>query len=598
MFFMKLFNFFLMHEKNRFYFVWLLLYCLFVLTACSGSDDTSPTPAGISPPDNVTADVGDGSGKVYLNWSPVMNATTYNIYYSTLPGVTKANGIKIANFNSPFIFRGLTNDDPYYFVVTAVGANGESDISYEVSAVPSPMPPPLSPLNVRATQGNEQVALSWDPSLGATSYNIYYRTTSRVTKENGAKWSDATSPEAVTGLMNGTIYYFIVTALNANGESAGSFQVSAIPTPLLVPAAPTGLAAVEGDRQATLSWDPVDDATSYNIYYMTSVSVDKQSGFTLAGVTSTSTIVPNLTNNVQYYFVVTAVNSNGEGVESSPTSATPVASPPDMVMELIPEGTFHMGDPTGTVTYASPLQSVTVGAFLIDRYDVTYDLWGSVYQWAVVNGYLFDNHGKNGSDGIGTHMPVTEINWYDAVKWLNARSEKEGLTPAYYTDTDHTTVYRTDRVDLANDMVDWEANGYRLSTEAEWEMATRGGLDLKLYPWGDDPLTPDRANYNMGHATSVGIYPRNGYGLYDMAGNIWQWVWDRSSSDYTWRSDGAVDPHGRDTWDPDTSAGQTRVRRGGSYAYDSMYLQCHQRMFRPPTYKGPYFGFRCARNAP
>jgi sulfatase modifying factor 1 len=195
-------------------------------------------------------------------------------------------------------------------------------------------------------------------------------------------------------------------------------------------------------------------------------------------------------------------------------------------------------------------------------------------------------------------MPATSMNWYDVVKWLNARSEKEGRTPVYYIDTDHTTVYRTGRVDLTNDMADWEANGYRLPTDADWEMAARGGLDQKLYPWGDDSLTSDRANYNMGHATSVGIYPPNGYGLFDMAGNVWQWVWDRSSSDYTWRSDGAVDPHGRDTWDPDTSAGQTRVRRGGSYAYDSKYLQCHQRMFRVPNYKGFYFGFRCARNAP
>src|SRR5215212_2223216 len=91
-----------------------------------------------------------------------------------------------------------------------------------------------------------------------------------------------------------------------------------------------------------------------------------------------------------------------------------------------------------------------------------------------------------------TNHPVNNVSWYDAVKWCNARSEKDGLTPCYYSNVGLTVVYKTGRTEP---YVRWTANGYRLPTEAEWEKAARGGLVGKRYPFGDS-IDGSQANYS------------------------------------------------------------------------------------------------------
>ena len=284
--------------------------------------------------------------------------------------------------------------------------------------------------------------------------------------------------------------------------------------------------------------------------------------------------------------------------------------PPDMA--FIPPGPFAMGDPLKEGnSNETPLHKVYLGAFYMDRHFVTKSLWDRVYQWALNRGYSFENAGL----GKAADHPVHTVNWYDVVKWCNARSEIEGLTPCYYTSPGRTTVYRTGQSDLANDWVDWSANGYRLPTEAEWEKAARGGASGHRFPWTDtDTITHSRANYysttrngydmspTRGYypffhdkinpfTNSVGYFAPNGYGLFDMAGNIWQWCWDLYDSERY----GQPSATEKDTRGPDSNRNGFRVMRGGSWHRSANFARCAHRGMDAPDLGWITFGFRCAK---
>jgi fibronectin type 3 domain-containing protein len=194
------------------------------------SVERSATPSATPPPGiptNIRASAGDTQATV--SWDSVAGATSYNIYYGTAAGVSKTS-TKITDVTSPHTKTGLTNGTPYFFVVTAENGNGESGVSFEVSATPAATPPPLPPVLSSATAGNTQVTLVWSAVAGATSYNVYRGTATGVTKATGIKSTGVTSPHDVTGLTNGTPYFFIVTAVGTGGESTESNERTATPT--------------------------------------------------------------------------------------------------------------------------------------------------------------------------------------------------------------------------------------------------------------------------------------------------------------------------------------------------------------------------------
>ena len=234
-------------------------------------------------PAGVTATPGDT--QITIGWNAVPGATSYNIYWSTAPGVTTANGTKIAGAANPYVQAALVNGTTYYYIVTAVNAVGESAASPQVSAAPAaPVAVPAAPAGVTATPGGTQITIGWNAVPGATSYNIYWSTAPGVTTANGTKIAGAANPYVQAALVNGTTYYYIVTAVNAVGESAASPQVSAAPAaPVAVPAAPAGVTATPGDTQITIGWNAVPGATSYNIYWSTAPGVTTANGTEIIG---------------------------------------------------------------------------------------------------------------------------------------------------------------------------------------------------------------------------------------------------------------------------------------------------------------------------
>jgi fibronectin type 3 domain-containing protein len=290
----------------------------------------APTPAVPAAPTSTMAT--GGTNQVTLSWGAVASATSYNVYYGTTSGITKANGTKISNATSPAVQTGLAAGTTYYYIVTAVNSVGEGAASVQVAAttlpaVPSPTAP-AAPAGVTAVGGANQATISWPAVSGAASYNVYWSTSTGVTKANGTKAAGVTSPYVKSGLAAGTTYYFIVTAVNTVGESAASAQASASTNaaPIPVPAAPTGVSAAGGTNQVSISWSAVSGATSYNVYYATATGVTKTSGAKIANAT-TPYLQTGLTAGTTYYYIVTAVNGSGEGVASAQASATTAAAP-------------------------------------------------------------------------------------------------------------------------------------------------------------------------------------------------------------------------------------------------------------------------------
>jgi len=236
-------------------------------------------------------------------------------------------------------------------------------------------------------------------------------------------------------------------------------------------------------------------------------------------------------------------------------------------MVFVEGGTFLMGDHYNEGYEPElPTHNVTVSSFYIGQHEVTQ----GEYQAIMGNNPAHDY-------GVGSNYPVYYVTWYDAVEYCNARSTAEGLTPCYSGTDDNITC-------------DWNANGYRLPTEAEWEYAARGGQSSTgdwHYSGSNDCGTVAWSADNSDFLTHpVGTKAPNNLDIYDMSGNVWEWCWDWYD-DYN--STAQTNPHG-------AASGSRRVWRGGSWSYYAYNCRVASRHSYNPDVGGINRGFRLLRS--
>lgn len=281
------------------------------------------------------------------------------------------------------------------------------------------------------------------------------------------------------------------------------------------------------------------------------------------------------------------------------TNPEDVFTPLGMVLIETADISFDMGSDAGLFSDEQPVHTVTFSAsFWIDTTEVTQADYDSLMSEAYTD---YGTPEWHDTYGLGDNYPAYAVSWDDAILYCNARSVRDGLDTVYT----YTSITGTpgNMCELEGVEADSTANGYRLPTEAQWEYACRGGVDNDFF-WGQDfdpyPSTADDTTevdsyaywyanaWNYGSEDDefgtheVASKLANPYGLYDMAGNLYEWCYDFYGE---YSSDAVTDPSGPET-------GDYHCMRGGSWGSHCLHLRSANRTLYVPDYQYNFIGFR------
>lgn len=258
----------------------------------------------------------------------------------------------------------------------------------------------------------------------------------------------------------------------------------------------------------------------------------------------------------------------------------PVMQPPPSRREsfyetlLVEGGSFKMGSEDGSDD-EKPVHEVRLKSFHIGKYPVTFDLYDQ----------FCESTGRDKPDDEGWgrgRRPVIYVNWYDALEFANWLSEQEGLEKVYRV---------VSSKDGKSVNANWERNGYRLPTEAEWEYAARGGNQSKRFTYAGSNDLDEVGWYDKnaaGKTHPVGEKKSNELGIHDMSGSVYEWCWDWYDSKY-YNNSPKENPPGPDS-------GSSRVLRGGPWSYTPRRCRVAYRYHWTPAHRGDAVGFRLVRS--
>ena len=349
---------------------------------------------------------------------------------------------------------------------------------------------------------------------------------------------------------------------NVNLMTGSDTQVPGMLNPQYRYARDVQLSIVNG--MVVISWSPVPNET---FYYKVFSSALPYEGFSLdnSGVFTSSSWTAPLNGDQRFYYVICVYDS----------------------FVHVPGGTFLMGDTRGQgAANELPIHNVTISPFYLSKYQVTQ---------AEFSQYMQPREEWTAAEGMGDTYPAYNVTWYQAIKYCNLRSIAEGFSPVYMIEgstdpADWGNLPTYEDADWDAVICDWDANGYRLLTEAEWEYAARGGTNTPDYLYSGS----DNANVVAWHGEDgtsgcqpVGGKLPNGLGLYDMSGNVLEWCWD-------W-----FGPYGNGYYDNPTGAatGYNRTMRGGSWEHSVSICRVSQRGMIYPSFYSRRQGFRICRSA-
>ena len=542
---------------------------------------------------------------ISLSGPEAVNAISYQWYKNdvAIPGATRRT------LDMPTV----TADQTGSYSLMALNAAGQTRSAARFLNVRSPLPAVVTTGPVMNVTGSTALAsgtVSSDGGAAITSRGVVVGPAAEPTLATGTPVSvspgTGTFAAPLSPLQGNTTYYVRAFATTSAGTTYGSQVV--FNTGESIPVVVTGTAAGATFDSFTVSGEVTNDGgtpvTSRGIVYGltatptlgAAMDAPATGAGTGTGAGAFSSALTGLAPETTYYARAYATSTVGTAYGADITFKTPSVTPAGF--SLIPAGAFQMGDSFGEGDADErPLRQVTVSAFYMAQRETTKALWDEVRAWGISRGYT---DLPVGGGKAATH-PVQEVNWFDIIKWCNARSEKEGLVPCY------TVGGSPLRTGTATPLVNWTAKGYRLPTEAEWEKAARGGLERKRFPWGDT-ITHSLANYyseaNFAYDTSptrgyhplyasgirphtspAGSFDTNGYGLFDMAGNVWEWCWDWYGGSYY--SGGVMnDPRG-------PASGSFRVFRGGAEGSNASVCRVAFRHFtEAPSFRSNVVGFR------